>query len=142
MRATSLGRAEPRRETDQRQQDGGADRGAGEALVVEPKQGRLLRGHEQGRERGRQNQHGREPAHQRDRPRALKAPPRDARDRASARRSPSPAMTATRSASLIAVQAAISATVRPQPTQSAECGSMTQTLTQGVDISGADMSLT
>ena len=51
-------------------------------------------------------------------------------------------MTATRSASLIAVQAAISATVRPQPTQSAECGSMTQTLTHGVDIVGADMSLT
>ena len=48
-------------------------------------------------------------------------------------------MTAPRSASLIAVQAAISATVRPQPTQSAERGSMTQTLTQGVDIVGADM---
>ena len=51
-------------------------------------------------------------------------------------------MTAPRSVSLMAVQAAISATVRPQPTQSAECGSMTQTLTQGVDIAGADMSLT
>ena len=49
-------------------------------------------------------------------------------------------MTATRSASLIVVQAAISATVRPQPTHKADSGSMTQTLTQGVEI-GADMML-
>jgi len=46
-------------------------------------------------------------------------------------------MTARRSASLIVIQAAISAAVRPQPMQSADKGSMTQTLMQGVEI-GAD----
>jgi len=51
-------------------------------------------------------------------------------------------MTARRSASLIPIQAAISWFVRPQPMQSAEMGSMTQTLTQGVDGEGADMALT
>jgi hypothetical protein len=41
-------------------------------------------------------------------------------------------MTATRAVSLMAGQAAISATVRPQPMHSAETGSTTQILTQGV----------
>ena len=52
------------------------------------------------------------------------------------RRWPSPAMTAIRSASLIVVQAAISAVVRPQPTHKADSGSMTQTLMQGVETVG------
>jgi hypothetical protein len=51
-------------------------------------------------------------------------------------------MTTPRSVSLIAPHAAISANVRPQPTQSAERGSMTQTWTQGVDIGGGDMAIT
>jgi hypothetical protein len=51
-------------------------------------------------------------------------------------------MTTPRSGSLMAAQAVISAIVRPQPMQSAECGSMTQTFTQGVDIGGADTTLT
>jgi hypothetical protein len=68
-------------------------------------------------------------------------PPRAARDRARAKRSSSPAITAKRSASFILVQAAISPTVRPQPMQSAEMGSMTQTWIQGVDGAGAGMTL-
>ncbi len=48
-------------------------------------------------------------------------------------------MTATRSASLMSRHAAISAIDRPQPTQSAETGSTTQILTQGVEMSAADM---
>ena len=47
---------------------------------------------------------------------------------------PSPAITARRPASLIVVQAAISAVVRAQPTQNADSGSMTQTLMQGVEM--------
>jgi len=50
-------------------------------------------------------------------------------------------MTARRSASLIAVQAAISAVVRPQPTHRPESGSTTQTLMQGVET-GADTAFT
>ena len=38
-------------------------------------------------------------------------------------------------------QAAISATVRPQPIHKLDKGSMTQILTQGVEIVGADMRL-
>ena len=48
-------------------------------------------------------------------------------------------MTATRSASLMTPHAAISSVVRPQPMQSADKGSTTQILTQGVEISEADM---
>jgi hypothetical protein len=43
-------------------------------------------------------------------------------------------MTARRSTSLIVIQAAISAAVRPQPMHTADSGSMTQTLMQGVEI--------
>jgi len=50
-------------------------------------------------------------------------------------------MTARRSASLIVIQAAISAAVRPQPMHKADSGSMTQTLMQGVEI-GAGTFLT
>ncbi len=53
-------------------------------------------------------------------------------------RSSSVAMMAPRSASLNSGQAAISATVRPQPMQSSDKGSTTQTLTHGVEIAGAD----
>ena len=42
-------------------------------------------------------------------------------------------MTASRSASLIVVQAAISSPVRPQPMHKADSGSRTQTLMQGVE---------
>jgi hypothetical protein len=42
-------------------------------------------------------------------------------------------MTAIRAASLIVVQEAISAVMRPQPTYKADTGSMTQTLMQGVE---------
>jgi hypothetical protein len=77
-------------------------------------------------------------AHQRRRERVAIRPPRAARDRAPTRRWPRPAITARRSASLIAVQAAISAVVRPQPTHMSDSGSRTQTLTQGVEID-ADM---
>ena len=48
-------------------------------------------------------------------------------------------MTATRSGSLISRHAAISATDRPQPTQSAKTGSTTQIFTQGVEMSAAGM---
>ena len=48
-------------------------------------------------------------------------------------------MTATRCASLMSPHAAISAIDRPQPRQSAETGSTTQILMQGVELSGADM---
>jgi len=92
----------------------GSDRGAGEALMVEPEQGRLRRGHEQRGQCDRQNHNGDDEAHQTRRWRAATRPPRAARDRASVRRGPSSAMTAMRSASLIVVQAAISAVVRPQ----------------------------
>ncbi len=51
-------------------------------------------------------------------------------------------MTASRSASLIAPQPAISATVRPQPTHSAETGSTTQIFTQGVETGAAFMAVT
>jgi hypothetical protein len=54
-------------------------------------------------------------------------------------RSPSPAMMPLRSFSLIPLQAAISAIVRPQPTQRADDGSTTQIFTQGVEIAEADM---
>lgn len=50
------------------------------------------------------------------------------------RRWSSAAITARRSVSLIVIQAPISAAVRPQPMQSADKGSMTQTLMQGVEI--------
>jgi len=50
-------------------------------------------------------------------------------------------MTAIRSASLIVIQAAISSAVRPQPMHSADSGSMTQRLMQGVEI-GADTLVT
>ena len=50
-------------------------------------------------------------------------------------------MTATRSISGMAGQAAISATVRPQPMHSAEAGSTTQILTQGVDGGMADIAV-
>ncbi len=46
-------------------------------------------------------------------------------------------MTAPRSGSLIPAHPAISASERPHPMHKADCGSMTQTLTQGVDIAGA-----
>ncbi len=52
-------------------------------------------------------------------------------------RSSSTAMMSRRSSSLISLQAAISATVRPQPMQRADKGSTTQILTQGVEIGGA-----
>lgn len=45
-------------------------------------------------------------------------------------------MTATRSVSLIAAQALISAAVRPQPMHKADSGSRTQTLMQGVETAG------
>jgi hypothetical protein len=45
-------------------------------------------------------------------------------------------MTVIRSVSLIVAQAAISATVRPQPMHRADSGSRTQTLTQGVETAG------
>jgi hypothetical protein len=45
-------------------------------------------------------------------------------------------MTAMRSASLIVVQAEISAVVRPQPTHKADRESITQTLMQGVERVG------
>ena len=48
-------------------------------------------------------------------------------------------MIVARSGSLMPPHAAISARVRPQPTQSADMGSTTQTFTQGVMISEADM---
>jgi len=48
-------------------------------------------------------------------------------------------MMAFRSSSLIALQAAISVVVRPQPMQRADNGSTTQIFTQGVAIAGADM---
>jgi len=48
-------------------------------------------------------------------------------------------MTATRSASFMSRHEAISATDRPQPTQSAETGSTTQILTQGVETPARDM---
>ncbi len=50
-------------------------------------------------------------------------------------------MTAMRSGSAMAGQAAISATVRPQPMHSAETGSTTQILTQGVDGSVAGIAI-
>ena len=50
-------------------------------------------------------------------------------------------MTATRSASLMVGQAAISAIVRPQPMHSAETGSTTQILTQGVAGNVADIAV-
>lgn len=50
-------------------------------------------------------------------------------------------MTAVRSGSLMSRHAAISAVDRPQPMHSADSGSTTQIWTQGVDISGADMSV-
>jgi hypothetical protein len=49
-------------------------------------------------------------------------------------------MTASRSGSLIVVQAVISSLVRPQPMHKADSGSRTQTLMQGVE--GADTGLT
>ncbi len=50
-------------------------------------------------------------------------------------------MTAACSVSFMPCQAAISATVRPQPMQSAETGSMTQMLTQGVEGGEADIAV-
>ncbi len=44
-------------------------------------------------------------------------------------------MTARRSGSLMSRQSAISSAERPQPMQSADSGSTTQILTQGVEIS-------
>jgi hypothetical protein len=103
--------------------------------MAEPEQGRLRRGHEQRRQRDRQNRDGQDKAHQR-RLRDATRPPRAARDRASAKRWPSPVMTATRSTSLIVAQAAISSPVRPQPMHKADSGSITQTLMQGVETGG------
>jgi hypothetical protein len=57
-----------------------AARRAREALMVEPKQGRLRRGHEQRSQRDRQNGNRKEEAHQFRRSRALTRPPRCARD--------------------------------------------------------------
>ena len=45
-------------------------------------------------------------------------------------------MSASRSASLMVAQAAISAPVRPQPMHRADIGSITQTLMQGVEMAG------
>ena len=45
-------------------------------------------------------------------------------------------MTASRSGSLIVVQAAISLPVRPQPMHKADSGSRTQTVMQGVETAG------
>jgi hypothetical protein len=50
-------------------------------------------------------------------------------------------MTAARSVSDMPGQAAISTIVRPQPMQSAQTGSMTQILTQGVAGSEADIAV-
>jgi hypothetical protein len=50
-------------------------------------------------------------------------------------------MIAVRSDSLMAPQAAISATERPQPMQSAESGSTTQIWTQGVAIAAGEASV-
>jgi hypothetical protein len=50
-------------------------------------------------------------------------------------------MTAKRSVSLMAGQAAISATVRPQPMHNAETGSTTQILTQGVNGRVTDIAI-
>ncbi len=59
-------------------------------------------------QRDRQNRDGQDEAHQLRRRRAATWPPRAVRDRASVRRWSSPAMTASRSGSLIVAQAAIS----------------------------------
>jgi len=48
-------------------------------------------------------------------------------------------MIVVRSVSLIALQAAISAVVRPQPMHSAEIGSTTQSFTHGVETAEADI---
>jgi hypothetical protein len=50
-------------------------------------------------------------------------------------------MTTSRSASAIPGHAAISAIVRPQPMQSAQTGSTTQILTQGVAGGEADIAV-
>ena len=118
----------PDQERDQR-------RRACEALMIETENRRPGRGDEQRGERAAQNEKRREEAHQPSRFRVLSRPPRTARDRALRKRSPSPAMIAARSGSLMSSQAAISSVERPQPMQSAVSGSTTQILTQGVDIS-------
>jgi hypothetical protein len=104
--------------------------------MVEPEEGRLRRRHEQRRQRDREDCNRQDEAHQFRRRREATCPPRAERDRASARRWARPAITATRSVSLIAAQAAISAAVRPQPMHKADNGSRTQTLMQGVETVG------
>src|SRR3974390_2362426 len=84
-----------------------------------------------------QNEKGREEAHQSG-SRDLTRPLRRERERMRRRRSPSPPMIAVRSDSLMAAQAAISATERPQPMQSVESGSTTQIWTQGVAIAARE----
>jgi hypothetical protein len=91
------------------------------------------------RQRDRQNLKREKKAHQSRRGRALTRPARAERDRASVKRCASPAMTAIRSVSLIVVQAPISAAVRPQPMHKADIGSITQTLTQGVEAVGTGL---
>ena len=96
-----------------------------------------MRRHEQSGQPDRQNPDRENEAHQRRRAPGAIRPPRALRDRAAVWRWASPAMIARRSASLIVIQAPISAAVRPQPMHRADSGSMTQTLMQGVEI-GAD----
>jgi hypothetical protein len=67
------------------------------------------------------------------------SPPRRSRERASLSLLARPAMIVVRSVSLIALQAAISAVVRPQPMHSAEIGSTTQSFTHGVETAEADI---
>ena len=66
---------------------------------------------------------------------------RGARASLATRRGPSSPMIARAFGLAHAAQAAISASVRPQPMQSAETGSTTQILTQGVEGSGADIAV-
>ncbi len=108
--------------------------------MIEAEHGHLRGDREQDAQGRSEDQKRRNEAHQRSPPRACLRdwlrPPRPARERAARCRSFSPAMILPRSSSLIPLQAAISATVRPQPTHSADNGSTTQIWTQGVEIGG------
>ena len=136
MRAMSLGRAERKPDEREPEQKRDADRGAGELLVVQAEQARIVRRHEQRRQRDRQSRNGQDEAHHCRRLRAAIRPPRAARDRPSVRRWGRSAITASRSVSLIVAQAVISSPVRPQPMHKADSGSRTQTLMQGVETVG------
>ena len=108
MRAMSLGRAERKPDEREPEQKRDADRGAGELLVVQAEQARIVRRHEQRRQRDRQSRNGQDEAHHCRRLRAAIRPPRAARDRPSVRRWGRSAITASRSVSLIVAQAVIS----------------------------------